>query len=485
MAETNLQKFYITTAIDYINGQPHIGHAYEKVASDVLARHYRAKGGTVRFLTGTDEHGAKISAYAAASGLGLQEFADQAASDFQSAWDNLKVSYDRFIRTTDTDHMQAVAQLVSTIRDNGYLYEGDYEGLYCVGHEAFLTDKDLVDGLCPDHKVKPELVKEKNWFFKLSESVNGRPPLTDTIKQAIDSNQLLIYPEHSRKEILAMLGEGFRDIAVTRPNVKWGIPVPWDSEQTVYVWVDALINYYSGAKAGEDDFWPADVHMIGPDIAKFHCIIWPALLLAANLPLPKAVAIHGFLTLNHQKLSKTTGNTVDPNEWVAKYGSDAVRYFLMREVPFDSHGDVSEEKLRARYEGDLANGLGNLLSRVTNLIEKSLDGRVDRGLAEQYDLHTEDVAQDIRGYKFHDALAKIWQNITLANKIVDEQKLWELAKTDLVSFERHCASVLNIIERCAHDLLPFMPDTAEKILTAVTAEKITKAEPLFPKIESE
>ncbi len=475
MPQENMNnKFYITTAIDYINGKPHIGHSYEKVAADVLARFHRAKSDDTRFLTGTDEHGAKVAEYALSSELSIGEFADQTAAGFKLAWDNLNISYDRFIRTTDADHVKVVEEFITKVKDNGFLYEADYEGLYCVGHEAFITEKDLVDGLCPDHKTKPELIKEKNWFFKVSE-------FTNTIKQKIDSDEFVIAPEHSKKEILAMLDEGFRDIAVTRPNVKWGIPVPWDKEQTIYVWVDALINYYSGA----DGYWPADAHVVGPDIAKFHCIIWPALLLAADLPMPKSVRIHGFLTLNNQKISKTTGNIIDPNEWVEKYGADAVRYFLLREVPFDSHGDVSEEKLRARYDGDLANGLGNLVSRITTLVEKFLDGKIPRGTVPDQPFIPENVVELIEGYKFHEALAEIWKEVSRANKIVDETKLWELGKTDLEEFARVAKEVLVIIETVAHQLLPFIPESAQKILDAVTAEKIVKAEPLFPRITEE
>lgn len=476
------QKYYITTAIDYINGKPHIGHSYEKVASDVLARFYRAKGTDVRFLTGTDEHGAKIQEYAEKSGVPIEKFADETAAGFKLAWDNLNISYDRFIRTTDEDHKSVVEYTVGKIKENGYLYEGDYEGLYCVGHEAFLTEKDLVDGVCPDHKTKPELIKEKNWFFKVSE-------FTSTIKDKIESGEFKIFPEHSRKEILSMLTEGFNDIAVTRPNVKWGIPVPWDNEQTIYVWVDALINYCTGAKvetdAGPKYYWPADVHVIGPDIAKFHCIIWPALCLAAGYEIPKSVAVHGFLTLNNQKLSKTTGNIVDPNEWVEKYGADAVRYFLLREVPFDSHGDVSEEKLRARYEGDLANGLGNLVSRVTTLVEKYLDGKIPTDVEPTaVALNEGDIDKLIEeDYRFHEALAKIWEWVADANKRVDETKLWELGKTDLEKFTSVSKEVLLMLEIIAKHLLPFIPESAQKILDSVSAEKITKAEPLFPRVE--
>lgn len=469
------KQYYITTAIDYINGKPHIGHSYEKVAADVLARFYRQQGYDTRFLTGTDEHGAKIAQYAEKSGLPIEEFAANTAAGFQLAWDNLNVSYDRFIRTTDSDHVKVVEDIITKMRDNGYLYEADYEGLYCIGHEAFLTEKDLENGMCPDHKTAPELIKEKNWFFKVSE-------FTDSIKQKIDSGEFVIYPEHSKREILSMLRAGFKDIAVTRPNVKWGIPVPWDKEQTVYVWVDALSNYYTGAQIDGKDYWPTDVHVVGPDIAKFHCIIWPAILLAAGLPIPKSVAVHGFLTLNDQKISKTTGNIIDPNEWVEKYGPDAVRYFLMREVPFDAHGDVSEEKLRARYEGDLANGLGNLVSRITNLVEKNLDGVVGIELKSSLSIDTAEVENLVSRYQFHEALALIWEWVALGNKIVDENKLWELAKTDLEAFRGHCAKVLLLLEKIAFQLAPFMPEASGKIKSAVTANKIVKVEPLFPRI---
>ncbi len=475
------KKFYVTTAIDYINGKPHIGHSYEKVAADVLARFHRAQGYDVRFLTGTDEHGAKIEKFAEAQGIPVAEFADQAALGFKQPWDNLKVSYDRFIRTTDADHLKTVEELVIKIKENGYLYESDYEGLYCVGHEAFVTEKDLVDGVCPDHNTKPELIKEKNWFFKVSE-------FTSQIKEKIESGEFNIYPAHSKNEILEMLNEGFNDIAASRPNVKWGIPLPWDPEQTIYVWVDALINYYTGAlvkdeNGNEKNYWPADVHVIGPDIAKFHCIIWPALLLAAGLEMPKSVAVHGFLTLNNKKISKTTGNIIDPNEWVEKYGADAVRYFLLREVPFDAHGDVSEVKLRARYEGDLANGLGNLVSRVTTLVEKYLDGVIPQGTVPLQGRVIPELGEFINGYRFHDALALIWQDVARANKIVDETKLWELGKTDLEQFARVAKEVLIIIEDVAEQLLPFIPDSAQKILDSVRAEKIVKSEILFPRIQ--
>lgn len=475
-----ISKFYITTAIDYINGKPHIGHSLEKVASDVLARYFRNKGVDTLFLTGTDEHGAKVAEYAKKAGLAEMEFANQTAAFFSFAWDSLQVSYDRFIRTTDEDHLKTVSILVTKMKENGYLYEGDYEGLYCIGHEAFLTEKDLVNGLCPDHQKAPELIKEKNWFLKVSE-------FTEEIKKKIQSDELLVWPVSRKHEILSLLEQGFNDIAISRPNVAWGIPLPWDNNQTIYVWVDALINYVTGAGYSLDEvkykkYWPADVHVVGKDIAKFHCIIWPAMLLAAGLPLPKSVVTHGYLTVGNQKISKSIGNVIDPNDWVAKYGSDAVRYFLMREVPFDADGDVSEEKLKVRYEGDLANGLGNLVSRVTTLVEKYLDGKIPDNAVGDFHFDSTEVSSLIENYKFHEALAKIWEWVAWANKTVDENKLWELGKTDLEKFGNVSKELIICIEMIARELYPFMPESSAKILEHLKQEKITKMEPMFPRV---
>ncbi len=467
-----MDKYYITTAIDYINGRPHIGHSLEKVAADVLARFYAAKLGRdkVFLLTGTDEHGAKIAQYAEKENLAPQDYADRNSAYFSFAWDQLNIQYDRFIRTTDIDHIDTVNELVRKIKTNGFLYEGDYEGLYCIGHEAFLTERDLVDGICPDHQTKPELIKEKNWFLKIEE-------LAPQIKSAIEKDELSIWPSSTKKEILSLLESGFNDIAISRPNVKWGIPLPWDDSQTIYVWVDALINYYSGNQSG----WPADVHVIGKDISKFHCIIWPAMLLAADLPLPKAIVTHGYLTVENKKISKSVGNVIDPNDWVSKFGADAVRYFLLREVPFSDDGDVSEEKLRIRYEGDLANGLGNLVSRITNLVEKNLGGVFPEG-TKGFTAPGDEISPLVEQYKFHEALALIWQYVQWANKAVDENKLWELGKTDPQKFAEISKQVVDVLEIIAKALAPFMPDTSAKILSAVTAEKIVKSEPLFPKV---
>lgn len=472
-------KFYITTAIDYINGKPHIGHSYEKVAADVLARLNRLGAADVFFLTGTDEHGAKIAQYAKEQGLEPQTFADQTAGFFKKAWDNLNLSYDRFIRTSDADHAATVDQLLEKIKANGYLYEGEYTGLYCVGHEAFLTEKELVDGLCPDHKTKPELVTEKNWFLKVS-------AFTQKIQEKIEDGEFRIWPAERRNEVLGLLKQGFNDIAISRPNVKWGIPLPWDKAQTVYVWVDALINYVSGAGFTADPeqfkkYWPADWHVIGKDIIKFHCIIWPAILLAAGLEIPKGVTVHGYLTVGGQKMSKSLGNIIDPNAWVEKYGSDAVRYLLLREVVWGQDGDVSEEKLRARYEGDLANGLGNLVSRLTNMLEKFCDGAVPEIMPTKNQL--EEVNELVENFRFHEALIKIWEAVAWGNEYIDKNKPWELSKTDPKKLQRVLSEVAAQLEIIALKLAPFLPHTAERIRQSLQGEKIVKVNDLFPKVE--
>ncbi len=472
-------KFYITTAIDYINGKPHIGHSYEKVASDVLARYHRLKGDDVFFLTGTDEHGSKIAKAAETAGKQPQEFADEIVQSFKEAWQNLELSPDRFIRTTDPEHLTVVDYVMTKMKENGYLYEGEYTGLYCTGHEAFLSEKELVDGLCPDHKTKPEKVTEKNWFLKIS-------AFTNQIIEAIESGDFIIWPEERKHEILSLLRQGFNDVAVTRPNVNWGVPVPWDPSQTVYVWPDALTNYISGVGFLNDEhtfekYWPANMHMVGNDIIKFHCIIWPAILMAIKLPLPKAVVCHGMFTVNGQKMSKSLGNVINPNDWVAKYGPDPVRYLLMREVPFGQDGDVSEEKLKARYDGDLANGLGNLVSRLTNMLEKYADGQVPNVVEPEFNL--DEVNTMIEQFRFHEALAKIWQAIAWANQYIDQTKPWELAKTDPEKAKEVLSKLAAEAYLIAKALAPFMPTTADKIRKAFEAEKIVKIEPLFPRIE--
>ncbi len=471
-------KYYVTTAIDYTNGKPHIGHSYEKVAADVLARWYRLKGDQVFFLTGTDEHGAKIAQAAEKNGMDPQAYVDKSSEDFKLAWKNLELSHDRFIRTTDEDHIEAVIDIMNKLKEADALYEAEYEGLYCVGHEAFITEKDLVDGLCPEHKTKPEVLKEKNWFLNIQK-------YKADIKDRIENDDLLVWPKERKHEILSML-EDFKDVAVTRPNVKWGVQVPWDKEQTVYVWPDALTNYITGVGYPKDKelfrtFWPADAHIVGKDIGKFHAIIWPAILLAAKLPLPKTIVIHGYFTLNGQKISKSLGNVIDPNDWVAKYGPDAVRYFLMREIPFAIDGDVSEEKLKARYDGELANNLGNLISRVTNMIEKYSHGEIQEIVPPHMPLA--EAGKLIEEFRFHEALQKIWEAVAWANQYIDETKPWDLAKTDQAGVEKILSELASQIKEVTYFLAPFMPVVADEIRKVFESDNILKMAPLFPRIE--
>lgn len=473
------EKFYITTPIYYVNDKPHIGHAYTTVVADVLARLHRQLGEDTYFLTGTDEHGAKVAAAAEKAGKKTEEFVDENSAKFSLAWDRLDVAPDDFIRTTEDRHKISVTIFLEKLKNSGKIYEGEYVGLYCEGHEAFVKETDLVEGVCPDHKTKPQKLKEKNWFFKLSD-------YGDTLKERIVNDDIRISPQVRKNEVLSFIESGLEDIAISRPNVKWGIPLPWDSEQTVYVWVDALFNYCSAVGYGADKekfekFWPADVQIMAKDIIRFHCIIWPALLLAVGEKPPERIFAHGFFTVNDQKMSKSLGNVIDPNDWVDKYGPDAVRYFLLREVPFGKDGDVSEDKLRERYNADLANGLGNLFSRVTFMVEKFLDGDIGEFVKSPKDLS--EAFQDLKDLNFSEGLVKIWEEIAWANKLIDKAKPWDLVKTDKAKVEELLKNLVALLYDIALKLSPVMPGAAETIRKSLEAEKIIKPEPLFLKTE--
>ena len=479
MEINNMEKFYITTPIYYVNDKPHIGSAYPTIAADVLARFYRYAGVPTFFLTGTDEHGSKIERAAKEAGKSPEDFTHEISAKFSFAWNSLGIAPDDFIRTTEDRHEKVVVEFLENLKKSGKIYEGVYEGLYCIGHEAFLKESELdPSGKCPDHKTKPEKLKEKNWFFKLSD-------YQDILREKITSGEFQIAPDFRQNEILSFLKQRLEDVAISRPNVKWGIRLPWDETQTVYVWVDALLNYISalGYPNGEKykKFWPADVHVVGKDITRFHCIIWPALLHAVGLPWPKKVFAHGFFTIGGQKISKSLGNIIDPNDLVAKFGPDPVRYFLLREIPFGQDGDFSMEKLDARYEGDLANGLGNLFSRLATLIAQNLDGVLPDVVKSPKSL--DDTDELIRDLRFNEALSRIWEEIAWANKYIDETKPWESAKRDRKLFEEVISNLAALLNEIAKKLAPFMPDTADTIRRALSAEKIEKPEPLFPRLE--
>lgn len=471
------KKFYITTPIYYVNDRPHVGSAYTTIAADVSARLHRQLGEDVFFLTGTAEHGSKIAESAEKAGKEIKVFTDENAAKFSFTWDQLGIAPDDFIRTTEERHEKAVNLFFEKLKNSDKLYEGDYEGWYCVGCESFKKEAELVEGLCPLHKRKPEWIKEKNWFFKLSE-------YGQILLEKIETEEMRILPFARRNEIVSFIKQGLEDITISRRTAKFAMPLPWDKEQTIYVWLDELFNYcsaigYESDRKKFDRYWPADCQLVGKDIIKFHCVIWPALLLAIGEKVPQLVFAHGFFTVDGQKMSKTLGNVIDPNNWVDKYGADAVRYFLLREVPFGQDGDVSEEKLLARYNADLADGLGNLFSRTTNMVERYLNGDVESFVPTPKDLS--DATADFASYNFSEGLVKIWMVIAWANQLIDKAKPWELYKTEPEKVKELLLNLVAVLYDIALKLSPIMPETANTIRTALEADKVSKAEPLFLK----
>lgn len=484
-------KFYITTPIYYINDAPHLGHYYTTLAADVLARFYRSKGDDVFFATGTDENSQKTIQGAEKAGLAVPEYTDKMARNWRQTWDNLNISYSDFIRTTEDRHKKAVEKFIKKVYEKGDIYKGKYEGLYCVGCENFKSEDELVNGLCPDHKIKPELRVEENYFFALSK-------YQDKLLAHFENNSDFAAPEAQRNEMISFIRQGLKDVSISRVNMGWlasnalgsnagwGIKLPFDQSQTIWVWFDALVNYLSVLGYGDDEknfkkYWPADLHLVGRDIFRFHSILWPAMLLSADLPLPKKVFAHGFFTINGQKMSKSLGNVISPQKLVEKYGLDATRYLLLSVFPFGQDGDFDEEKIKEKYNADLADGLGNLISRVFNLIEKNFDGRISLATASPVNLSS--VSDLIENLKFYDTLIEIRNAVEWANRQIEQNKLWELAKNDAKKAEKIMSELAALIKLIAEKLAPFTPETSEKILKALAAEKIVKGEPLFLKIK--
>lgn len=435
------KKFYITTAIDYVNGRPHIGHAFEKVLADALARWHRLRGEKVWFLTGTDENAQKNAQVAKEEGVDVREFVDRNSKVFIELCDKLSISYDRFIRTTEEEHTKNAREIFKKVYDAGEIYKGRYEGKYCTGCESFITEKDLVDGKCLEHNKVPESISEEAYFFKLSK-------YKDRIIKFVES---YIVPESRKNEIVSRLkSDELRDLCVSRINLDWGIDNPIDDKFKIYVWFDALINYISG----EEGNWPADVHVVGKGINWFHSVIWPGMLMSAKFDLPKKLLVHGYLNLKGEKISKSLGNTIDPIELIEKYGVDSVRYSLLRCSVFED-SDYSEEILIERNNNELANKLGNLVSRVSGLVEKNGLVKTENKLLKKFNLKK--VERLINNFELDKALNEIFAFVDTCNEYVQNKKPWESGDSNVLYELVDSIKVISILAWC------FMPDACEKI----------------------
>jgi methionyl-tRNA synthetase len=478
--------FYVTTPIFYVNAAPHLGHAYTTIAADVMARHMRARGEDVFFLTGTDEHGEPVALAAEREGVSPRELADRNAERFQALMPQLHASNDFFIRTSDPEHERRVQEVLQRVHDNGHVYKGLYEGWYCPRCADFKSETEIGPGnTCPIHGIELTREEEENYFFALStfqqrlEELHGTP---------------FVQPRARANEARAFIAQGLQDVSLTRGKLTWGVRVPWDDRHVFYVWFDALLNYYTAlgfARPGDDltdRFWGAPTtHLIGKDILKFHTIYWPALLMAADIELPSRVFIHGFL-LGHdgRKMSKSDGNVLDPFEVIERFGTDALRYYLMRDVAFGEDGTVSMDGVERRYETELANDLGNLASRTIAMVRRYRDGMVPAtegdGLTDGAE---EEVARAMDGFRISDALDAIWLRVRRLNAYVEEQAPWKLAKEEgrEQDLDRALATLVQGLRELAKLLAPFMPEAMDKLAAAVEGSELEALEPLFPKRE--
>ncbi len=505
-----MPKFYITTAIDYVNNRPHLGTAYEKIAADAIARYKRHAGFDTRFLMGNDEHSINVERAAREQGLPPSEYCDRMAEVFRDVWKRLDVSYDDFVRTTEPRHARSVQALFQRILETGDVYKGKYEGYYCVGCERFIPEKDLVDGKCPNHKTVPQWISEENYFFRLSK-YQGR------LLEHFRAHPEFLIPEIRRNEIVNVIEGGLEDVSVSRAAGTWGIPLPNDPGHTVYVWFDALINYITGVgfpETGGDfgRYWPADLHVIGKDITRFHCVIWPAMLLSAGLPLPKSVLGHGFVNFEGEKLSKTLGNIVNPLDVAERGGADALRYFLLKEVPLFRDGDFTWNLYIERYNSDLANDWGNLFTRAVSMVHRYRGGALaaagsSDGMGDVIAAALRDYRAAMDAYRIDEGIEAAWTIIRRANRLVEEKAPWTLAKdpSRAGELDEVLATLLRALQHTALLLHPVMPGKArflwetlrlepaieEALLPAEGAllpaprcsRSIGPSEPLFPRIE--
>jgi methionyl-tRNA synthetase len=483
--------FYITTPIYYVNAQPHLGHAYTTIAADVLARHMRQRGEDVFFLTGTDEHGEPVADAAKAQGLEPKELADRNAERFRALMPQLGVSNDFFIRTSDPEHEARVQAVLQQVHDNGHVYRGLYEGWYCPRCADFKVENEILEGnLCPIHEIELVREKEENWFFRLS---TFQEPLERLYRDQPD----FVMPPHHYNEARSFIVSGLQDVSLSRARLTWGVPVPWDPEQVFYVWFDALLNYYTAlgyARDGEDltdRFWPATYHVIGKDILKFHTVFWPALLMAAGIELPRHVFVHGFLLgSDGRKMSKSLGNVLDPFEVMEEYGTDALRFYLMRDVPFGSDGAVGMDSVRARYDAELANEYGNLASRTIRMVQLYRDGvaptaPADPALEPEFEGLPGEVAALMDRAEPTLALDHIWRRVRRLNRYVEERAPWQLARDPAAAAEldQTLATLVEGLRTINVLLAPFMPATTAKLRTALGAPggEVGDLAPLFPK----
>jgi len=474
------EKFYITTAIPYMNAKLHLGQIYEFIIADVVARYNRLTGKDTYFLTGSDEHGQKIAKSALDHDVGPQEYVDSMVEDMKRLLGVYNISNDGFVRTTGKDHQKAVQNILISLKDNGDLYKSHYEGQYCVPCETFLTEGQLADGKCPECGRDVEYVKEENYFFRLSK-------YQDRLIKHIEENPGFVIPETRKNEVLGLLKQGLKDISVSRTAVEWGVPIPFDDRHFCYVWVDALINYVSAmGYTLEDDsafkkYWPADQHHIGKDILKFHAVIWPAILMSLGVDLPRHIVVHGWLLMGHEKLSKSKGIILDPDELAQKYGPDGIRYFLTREVSFGQDGSFNDPAFIKRYNADLSNDIGNLASRTLAMITKYRDGIIpgkpaSPGFEKAWEDTKKEAAAFMGEFKFSDYLIKTWEFINRANKHIEDSQPWTLAKSGSREDEEKLDAVLyeaaESIRLSALLLIPFMPSACQEMMTqlGITAD---------------
>jgi methionyl-tRNA synthetase len=497
--------FYVTTPIYYVNAEPHLGHAYSTIAADIIARHMRQRGEDVFFQTGTDEHGEPVALAAEKEGVEPKELADRNAPRFRELMPKINVSEDFFIRTTDAGHIERVQQIIQQVHDNGFVYEGRYEGWYCPRCADFKSGTEIADGnRCPIHGIELTRESEENWFFKLS-------AFQEQLESLYADRPEFITPGFRSNEAISFIKQGLQDVSLSRPKLSWGVPLPWDPGQVMYVWFDALLNYVTGpgyARDGEDlseRYWPPARQVMGKDIIKFHGVYWPALLLAAGLELPRQLVVHGYLLMGGEKMSKSLGNVLDPFEVIDRFGADPLRFYCFREVSFGQDGTVSAAGFETRYETELANEYGNLASRTLSMLERYRESaipkaEVDPALAGDFDGAPERVAELIDASELTQALDAIWTLVRRLNRYVEEARPWDLAKDegDSERLDQVLYSLAEGLRVVTLLVLPYMPETAERLLGALDQESlelaafgsraggqaIEKLPPLFPKLEA-